>query len=39
MQKYIRYKKQNEKDQNTIEFSCTLYRESLEDSAFDENEY
>ena len=37
--KYNKYKKQYERDQNTIKFFDKLYRKSLQDNLIDENEY
>ena len=39
MQKYNQYKKQYEKDQQTIKSSDKLYRISLQDNVFDKIEY
>ena len=39
MQKYNKYKKQYEKDQQTIEPFDKLYRKSLQGKIFDKNEY
>ena len=37
--KYNKYKKQYEKDQQTIKSFARLYRKSLQDNVIDENEY
>ena len=37
--KYKKYKKQNERDQNTIKSFDKLYRKSLQDNVIDKNEY
>ena len=37
--KYNKYKKQYERDQNTIKSFDKLYRKSLQDNVFDKNEY
>ena len=37
--KYNKYKKQNERDQNTIKSFDKLYRKSLQDNIFDKTEY
>ena len=37
--KYNKYKKQNEKDQQTIKSFDKLYRKSLQDNIIDKNEY
>ena len=37
--KYNKYKKQNERDQNTIKSFDELYRKSLQDNVIDKNEY
>ena len=37
--KYHKYKKQYEKDQETIKSFDKLYRKTLQDSIIDENEY
>ena len=37
--KYNKYKKQSEKDQNTIKSFDKLYRKSLQDNVIDKNEY
>ena len=37
--KYIKYKKQYEKDQQTIKSFVKLYRKSLQDNVIDKNEY
>ena len=39
MNKYIKYKKQYERDQQTIESFDKLYRESLQDDVIDKNDY
>ena len=39
MQKYNKYKKLNEKDQQTMESFDKLYRKSLQGNAIDKNEY
>ena len=37
--KYIKYKKQNERDQNTLKSFDKLYRKSLQDNVIDKAEY
>ena len=37
--KYNKYKKQYERDQNTIKYFDKLYRKSLQDNVIDKNEY
>ena len=39
MQKYNKYKKQYERDQNTIKSFGQLYRKSLQDNTIDKTEY
>ena len=39
MQKYIKYRKQYKKDQQTIESFDNLYRKSLHDNRIDKSEY
>ena len=39
MNKYNKYKKQFERDQQTIKFFDKLYRKSLEDNIIDKSEY
>ena len=39
MQKYKKYKKQYERDHNTIKSFDKLYRKSLQDNIIDKNEY
>ena len=39
MQKYNKYKKQYERDYNTIESFDKLYRKSLQDNVIDKTEY
>ena len=39
MKKYSKYKKQREKDQQTIESSDKLYRKSLQDNVIDKDEH
>ena len=39
MQKYNKYKKLYERDQVTVESVDNLYRKTLQDNVFDENEY
>ena len=39
MQNYNKYKKQYERDQNTIESFDKLYRKSLQDNVIDKTEY
>ena len=39
LNKYNKYKKQYDRDQNTIEFFDKIYRKSLQDNVIDETEY
>ena len=39
MQKYNKYKKQYERDQNSIKSFYKLYRKSLQDNMIDKNEH
>ena len=39
MQKYNKYKKQYERDQNSIKYFDKIYRKSLRDNIIDKSEY